>query len=78
MTTIWLSLVEKATPTAAAATAQVRLGAISGFGEGALVTEVKREATVTAIEPCKLMLLTADDMEGIQRISPLGYAVLRD
>ena len=43
----------------------VRLGEGSSFGEGALVTTVQREATVTAIEPCQLMLLTSDDMEGL-------------
>jgi len=43
----------------------VRLSATSAFGEGALITEVMREATVTALDPCVLMLLSAKDMVGI-------------
>ena len=43
----------------------VRLGAVSAFGEGALVTTVQREATVAALEPCHLMLLSSEDMAGL-------------
>lgn len=35
------------------------------FGEGALVTKVRREATVTAIEPCHLVQLTASACKGL-------------
>ena len=43
----------------------VRLSAPSCFGEGALITTVQREASVTALEPCRLLLLTSDDMAGL-------------
>ena len=35
------------------------------FGEGALVTKVRREATVIAIEPCHLVALTSDACVGL-------------
>ena len=35
------------------------------FGEAALVTSVRREATVTALKECHLLSLTAADMEGL-------------
>ena len=43
----------------------VRLGPGSSFGETALVTTVQREASVAALEPCQLMLLSADDIKGL-------------
>ena len=43
----------------------VRLGPGTCFGEAALVTTVQREATITALEPCKLMLLAAEDIDGL-------------
>lgn len=43
----------------------VRLGPGSSFGEGALVTTVQREASVVALEPCQLMLLSSENMEGL-------------
>lgn len=42
------------------------LSAGSSFGEGALITSVRREATVTAVEPSELFVVTADDMVGLQ------------
>jgi hypothetical protein len=41
------------------------LGEGVSFGEGALVTMVRREATVTAIEPCHLVQLTSKACEGL-------------
>ena len=35
------------------------------FGEGALVTKVRREANVVAIEPCHLVALTSDACDGL-------------
>lgn len=35
------------------------------FGEGALVTSVRREATVVALEPCHLVQITAENIEGL-------------
>lgn len=35
------------------------------FGEGALITSVRREATVVAIEPCHLVQLTAGACDGL-------------
>jgi hypothetical protein len=43
----------------------VRLSAPSAFGEAALITDEMREATVTALEPCQLLLLTGNDMDGL-------------
>jgi CRP-like cAMP-binding protein len=37
----------------------------ASFGEGALVTLVRREATVMAIEPCHLVQLSAQACEGL-------------
>lgn len=41
------------------------LGAGASFGEGALVTQVRREASVTALEHCFLLQFTAPDMSGL-------------
>lgn len=55
----------------------VRLTEGACFGEGALITTVQREASVTAIEPCRLMLLTADDMAGLDvELSSARYHVI--
>jgi CRP-like cAMP-binding protein len=43
----------------------VILGPGSSFGEGALVTEVRREAKVVALEDCYLMQFNASDLEGL-------------
>ena len=40
----------------------VVLGAGSSFGEGALVTKVRREASVTALEDCYLLQFVAEDV----------------
>jgi len=42
----------------------VVLGAGSSFGEGALVTKVRREASVTALEDCYLLQFVAEDVAG--------------
>lgn len=41
------------------------LGAGASFGEGALVTQVRREASITALEHCFLLQFTAADMTGL-------------
>ena len=38
------------------------------FGEGALVTSVRREATVVALEPCHLAQLTAETLVGLENV----------
>ncbi len=43
----------------------VVLGAGASFGEGALVTQVRREASVTALEHSYLLQFTAADMDGL-------------
>ena len=43
----------------------VTLQAGAAFGEGALLTSVRREATVTANEPCHLLQIVAADLEGV-------------
>jgi CRP-like cAMP-binding protein len=46
------------------------LGAGSGFGEAALVTTVRREATVTALEDCYLLQLRAADVADLPIVPP--------
>ena len=41
------------------------LGAGVAFGEGALVTSVRREATVVALEPCHLLQITAENCDDL-------------
>lgn len=41
------------------------LGAGASFGEGALVTQVRREASFVALDDCYLLQFTAEDMDGL-------------
>ena len=47
------------------------------FGEGALVTSVRREATVVALEPCHLVQVTRENLDGLSvELSTLKYHII--
>jgi voltage-gated potassium channel len=50
--------------------ARGRLGAGDFFGEIALIADRTRTATITALSPCKLLVLDKDDFEGFMRSHP--------
>ena len=54
----------------------VVLDAGAYFGEGALVTEVRRQATVTALEPCHLLQFSAHDVQDVASLHD-GFAEVR-
>jgi CPA2 family monovalent cation:H+ antiporter-2 len=47
-----------------------RLNAGEFFGEIALITDRERTATITALSPCKLLLLHKDDFESFMNEHP--------
>ena len=47
-----------------------RLGAGDFFGEIALIAERARTATITALAPCKLLVLHKDDFESFMNAHP--------
>jgi len=55
-----------------------RLNAGEFFGEIALIADRERTATITALSPCKLLLLHKDDFEGFMNQHPDLKDAVRD
>ena len=55
----------------------MRLTEGASFGEGALAADVTRDATVTAIEPCYMLLFSRDDLAGLDVRTDRGRAKMK-
>ena len=55
-----------------------RLGAGDFFGEIALIADRERTASITALAPCKLLVLHKDDFDGFMETHPELRAAVRE